>query len=330
MVDKNEKVIESKDNDDNVVKVLIKNPTAEQYRDSQIEYNKAFRQALDSGALLRQKINDYMTEQGIWSEEKQKKYEKFANDINAAEDKLSEGGIKLSEAKQTALELRDLRDDFKVLISERNSLDQNSAEGQADNARFAELVRVCMINPDTNQPYFPDQKTYDSQADQPWVIEASSELANMLYGLDPDYENNLVENKFLKEFNFVNEDLRFIDDDGHLVDSEGRLVNDDGKYIAYRTEEGKKNKDENELYFVNRAGEEVVSKINADGEEEWVKKSAAERKPFLDDEGNPIVIESKNNDESSEKAEDTTKETEDKPKTTKRKPRATKTDAKTV
>jgi len=99
MVDKNEKIIESKDNDDNVVKVLIKNPTAEQYRDSQIEYNKAFRQALDSGALLRQKINDYMTEQGIWSEEKQKKYEKFASDINAAEDKLSEGGIKLSERK---------------------------------------------------------------------------------------------------------------------------------------------------------------------------------------------------------------------------------------
>jgi len=233
-------------------------------------------------------------------------------------------------AKETALKLRDLRDDFKVLISERNSLDQNSAEGQADNARFAELVRVCMINPDTNQPYFPDQKTYDSQADQPWVIEASSELANMLYGLDPDYENNLVENKFLKEFNFVNEDLRFIDDDGHLVDSEGRLVNEEGQYIAYRTEEGKKNKDKNELYFVNRAGEEVVSKINADGEEEWVKKSAAERKPFLDDEGNPIIVESKNEEASPEKAEDTTEETEDKPKTTKRKPRATKTDAKTV
>ena len=40
---------------------------------------------------------------------------------------------------------------------------------------------------------------------QPFVLESSSELANMLYGLDPNYEKNLEENKFLKEFEFVNE-----------------------------------------------------------------------------------------------------------------------------
>ena len=318
MVDKKEKTIEGVDNDGNTVKVLIKNPTAKQYRDSQVEYNKAFRMALDSGALLRQKINDHMVDQGIWGEEKEKKYQKFLTDINEKEDLLKGGGVKLSDAKKAALKLRELRDGFKDLIAERNSLDTNSAEGQADNARFAELVRVCMVNPETDQPYFPDQQAYDSQTDQPWVVEASGELANMLYGLDPDYEGGLVENKFLKEFKFVNEDLRFINDDGHLVDSEGKLLNEDGRYIAYRTKEGKAKQDPEEVYFVNSDGEEVVSVDEDDGTETWVKKSLAERKPFLDDNGKPIV------------AEETSEETTTKPKTTKRKPRVTKTDTKTV
>ena len=318
MVDKKEKTIEGVDNDGNTVKVLIKNPTAKQYRDSQVEYNKAFRMALDSGALLRQKINDHMVDQGIWGEEKEKKYQKFLTDINEKEDLLKGGGVKLSDAKAAALRLRELRDGFKDLISERNALDTNSAEGQADNARFAELVRVCMVNPDTDQPYFPDQQAYDSQTDQPWVVEASGELANMLYGLDPDYEGGLVENKFLKEFKFVNEDLRFINDDGHLVDSEGKLLNEDGRYIAYRTKEGKAKQDPEEVYFVNSDGEEVISVDEDDGTETWVKKSLAERKPFLDDDGKPIV------------AEENSEETTTKLKTTKRKPRATKTDTKTV
>ena len=175
-----------------------------------------------------------------------------------------------------------------------------------------------MINPNTNQPYFADQKAYDSQMGEPWVVEASSELANMLYGLDPDYETNLVENKFLKEFKFVNEDLRFINDDGHLVDSEGRLINEDGKFIAYHTKEAEEAQDQSQIYFVNADGEEVVSVTDESGNETWVKKSVVERKPFLDDDGNPIISEDKN--------EKTTTQS----KTTKRKSRVTKTDAKTV
>ena len=62
------RIIESKDKDGNTVKVGLKSPGLKEYRDSQIEYNKAFREALDSGALLRQKLTDYMRDQGIWNE----------------------------------------------------------------------------------------------------------------------------------------------------------------------------------------------------------------------------------------------------------------------
>lgn len=288
MTDK-EKIIESKDHDDKPVKVLLKMPSAMEYRDSQIAYNKAFRSALDSGALLRQKLTDYMTEQGIWNEEKEKQNDVYAQEISAMEERLKMGGIRLADARLLALELRDKRAEFRDFLAERNALDQNSAEGQADNARFSELIRMCTLNPATRQPYFPTQADYDMSADQPWVVEAAQELAQMIYGLDPNYDKRLEENKFLREFNFVDEDLRFVNEEGHFVDQDGRLVNEDGRFIAYRTDKGRKAKDPKEVYFVNRDGEEVVSVTNDEGEEEWVKLSAKDRQPFLDDEGNPVI-----------------------------------------
>tara|TARA_R110002020_G_scaffold319233_2_gene535164 strand:+ start:686 stop:1645 length:960 start_codon:yes stop_codon:yes gene_type:complete len=301
---KKDRIIDGLDKEGNTVKTLLRQPTAQDYRDSQVQYNETFRQALDSGALLRQKLTDYMREQGIWDEDKQKENDNFIQKISDREEALKGGGIRLTDAKEVALELRTLRMEFRELLSEKNAMDANSAEGQADNARFSELIRLCLLDPATKTPRFPDQKAYDAQADEPWVIEAASELAGMIYGLDPDYDKNLEENKFLKEFKFVDKDLRFVNNEGHLVDIDGKLINEDGRFIAYRTEEGKKNKDSEEVYFVNREGEEVVLVVDDDGEEEWVKISLKERKPFLDDDDKPI--------ESSVKSE----KTSEKPKAT--------------
>lgn len=315
MTGKNDKqrVVKGVDNDDNEVVVVVKKPNAQDYNRSQIAYNKAFREGLDSGALLRQKLTDYMKEQGIWDEKKEKQYEDLVEEIGNMEDALKGGGIRLSEAKEIALKLKQKRESFRDLLSERNALDNNSAEGQADNARFTSLVSTCVFDASGNNPKFADIKAYEAQADQPWAVQAASELANMLYNVDPNYDKNLEENKFLQEFNFIDEELRLINDEGHLTDVDGRLINEEGRFIAYRTEKGKKDKDPDQVYFVNREGEEVVLVTNSDGEEEWVKISLKERKPFLDEEDNPIL----------EKAEE-----KPKPKT-RRKTTAKKTDVKT-
>jgi hypothetical protein len=321
MTDKNNQIIEGIDDKGNTIKVLLKTPDAGDYRDSQIQYNKAFRKALDSGALLRQKLTDYMDEQGIWDNEKQKKNDSYIESINQKEQALNIGGIKLSEAKKIALELRSVRAEYRDFLSERNALDQNSVEGQADNARFSEIVRLCLLNPNSKAPYFQTQADYDSAAEQPWVIEASGKLAGMIYGLDPNYDEKLTENKFLKEFNFVNEDLAPVDESGHLVDLDGRLIDKDGRFIAYRTPEGKLAKNEEEVYFVNRDGKEVIKIVDSDGDESWVRKDMAERKPFLDDNGNPIIIAKKEDSEKEEDlvASDLAKEEKPKKRTAKKK-----------
>ena len=313
--DDKQRTVKGVDNDDNEVVVVVKKPTAQDYNKSQIAYNKAFRQGLDSGALLRQKLTDYMKEQGIWDEKKEQQYESLVEEIGGMEDALKGGGIRLSEAKEVALKLKQKREDFKDLLSERNSLDNNSAEGQADNARFTSLVATCVFDASGNNSKFADIKAYEAQSDQPWAIQAASELANMLYNVDPNYDKNLEENKFLQEFNFIDEELRLINDEGHLTDVDGRLINEEGRFIAYRTKQGKQDKDSNDVYFVNRDGEEVVLVTNKEDEEEWVRLSLKERKPFLDDEDKPICSEAE-------------KEVKPKPKT-RRKTTTKKTDVKT-
>jgi hypothetical protein len=98
---------------------------------------------------------------------------------------------------------------------------------------------------------------------------AAQNLANMLYGLDNDYESNLPENKFLKKYKFVDEKLRLVDKKGRLIDNEGRLIDESGRYV-----------DENGS-FVDKFG----NKVDADGD------YIVEQQPFLDDDGKPIIIE---------------------------------------
>jgi hypothetical protein len=59
----------------------------------------------------------------------------------------------------------------------------------------------------------------------------------MLYSVDKDFEAKLPENKFLKMFNFVNDDLSLVNDKGQLVDVDGRPIDKNGYYL---NEEGKR------------------------------------------------------------------------------------------
>lgn len=272
MVKVKDVLVEGLDDSGNTVKVMVKQPTVKDYRDAQLVYNKAFREALESGAILRQKLQDYMEKQGIWDDDKQKKYDTIVDQIRQGEDQLKSGGIPLKKAKEVALDLRQLRLEFRDLIAERQSYESMCAEGQADNIRFNFLVSCCTFKEDGQTKVWKDLKAYDDAGAENWAIKAASQLANMIYGLDSDYDKNLTENKFLVNYKFARDDLRLVNKDGHLVDSEGRLINEDGRFVAY--------KEDGSQYFIDRDGNEV----SPDGDK------LLEFKPFLDDDGNPVVL----------------------------------------
>ena len=249
--------------------VAVVDPTAKDRNEAQLHYLKAFRKALENGAILRQKLEDYLRDQKIWDEEKETRYSEIVKEIAEGERQLSKGGIKLIEAKDIALNMRDCRNEFRVLVSERTSMDANTAEAQADNASFNYLVYSCTVDPNSGKQIFDSLDDYEENADEPFAARAAATLADKLYQLDPDYEKGLPENKFLIQYKFADNKLRLLNNDGKLVDEDGRLLNDDGRYI---------NEDGN---LIDVDGNLV------DEEGEFV----ADFVPFTDDDGKPIVLE---------------------------------------
>lgn len=255
--------------DDKNVDFLIRSPSLTDQREAVKVYNQTFSDAIKAKAIVRAKIDELLKEQGLWDDSKQSKLDQFQSEITYRERKLAEGGISLLEAKKIALEIKSIRADIRDLIAVKMSLDNNTAEGQADNAKFNYLVSVCTVYKDNNQPYFRNMEDYLEKSTSEVAIKAAQTLANIIYGLDNNYEANLPENKFLKQYKFVDDKLRLINKEGKLVDQDGRLVDENGRYIDI---------DGN---FVDKNG----FRVDQDGE------YIIEAKPFLDEDGKPIILE---------------------------------------
>ena len=254
---------------DKEVELTVRKPTVKEEADAQKVYRRAFKEGLDNGDLLRVKLDEKLREQGLWDDKKQADYDTLHREINDGEKTLLKGGVKLSDARNLAISIRRKRLELLQLYRLVNSLNELTCEAQAENARFNYLIATCTVYKDSGKAYFKDYAALlNSGPENDGVInEAGTALMKLLQNFDEDTEANLVENKFLKKFGFINDDLRLINKDGHLVDTEGRLIDDNGYYVDVNG---------------NRVDKEG-SPLTADGEYK------VEAVPFLDDDGNPIT-----------------------------------------
>lgn len=263
------------DTDGKKVEFLCKNPSFKDQREAQKVYNQAFSDAVKSGCIVRGRLNDLLKEQGLWDDAKEMKLNTLQHELLGHEQTLAKGGISLQRARGVAMEMRKIREDLRELISSRTNLDNNTAEGQADNARFNYLVSACLVYSDNKKAYFSSYEEYLNKSADPVAIKGAQLLASRLYGLDDNYEKNLPENKFLKEYKFVDENLRFVNKEGKLTDSDGRLVDKNGRYVNEKGE------------FVDKEGKRVSN------EGDYL----VEFKPFLDEDGTPVTLEEAKNEE---------------------------------
>ena len=243
---------------------LVKEPSLEDHNEATKVYNRTFRTALESGAILRASLTDYMQEQNLWSQEKQDEYNETQINIIENENKLDKGGMKLSEARAIALEMRDLRNHLRNLISDRTSLDSNTAEGQADNEKFNCLVSRCVVYKSTGKPFYKDYADFKSSTQIEVSLQGARILANMMYGLDEDFEKGLPENEFLVKYKLADESLRLIDKQGRFVTRDGQLIDEFG-------------------FIVDEEGNRVSATPEQDGPEGFT--------PFIDDETGELLDE---------------------------------------
>lgn len=223
--------------DEKDVTIVVKRPDNKAKTDAQSIYNRSFRRNIESGAIVRAKIESVMREQNLWSDEQEKQYKELTDKLLKAELQLKRGGIKLNVAREIAISMRKDRFLLRQLSMSRNSLDLHTAEAQAENDRFNYLVSACTCYED-GKSYYTSVEDYLNREDDEVGAKAASALGKMLYGLSEDWESKLPENTLLLRFGFVDKDLHLVNGKGHridllgrLVDSKDRLVNDFGQLV---------------------------------------------------------------------------------------------------
>lgn len=208
----------------------VTKPTPKQLTLAKGRENRTFAEAVENKAFLRVQIKDILKDRGIWTEEKETKLSNLDKDIEDGVRKLKRGGMKKSDAKQLAFDIRDWRFARLNLMSDIHEYNNYCAESQADNANFDFLVSACTVTED-GSPVFESYDDYKERSTEPVAFVAAEKLAELMFGYDKNADKKLPENQFLIKYGFVNEELRFIDKDGNLTDRGGRKVNDLGYYF---------------------------------------------------------------------------------------------------
>lgn len=227
-------VIEKGDKEE-TVKVLVKRPNSSMISQAQRIAAKAWTDCVRDGIMTKKELEKFMKQQGIWDEGKDEVQKKVVQEISDLERKLYVSGnagkkLKASEGKDIAIQMRIKRNELRDLISERMSLEQNTAESLSDNVRFDYLVANCAFY-ENGQKVYNDLEDYKNKSDDQMAFNVASALAGMMYSVDKDFEAKLPENKFLKMFHFVNDDLSLVNSEGDTVDTDGKRIDKNGYWL---------------------------------------------------------------------------------------------------
>jgi len=218
------------------VDIYVYQPNNDVLKRAERYKSRTWNEAVQDGVLTKKELSMVMEKRGIWDESKDKEEKKLSKEIVSLEKKLYHGDgkkkPKLSEGRDIAIEIRRKRMKLRDLLTEKISMEENTADNLADNARFDYLVAHCTFYKD-GTPVYKNFDDYNSKGADEIAFAAATSLSRMLYNLDTSFERKLPENNFLLTYNLVNDDLSLVNPNNpeELIDTEGRRIDEDGYYL---------------------------------------------------------------------------------------------------
>jgi hypothetical protein len=228
------KDVEVKLEDGSTVKIYVVLPTAKTIQKADRYRAKAWTECIEDGIKTKDELAIIMEKRGIWTQEHKTKEEKIIKELTDCEKELYLGGGKktalLSDGKNIAIRMRQLRNDLKNLYMDRIAMEQNTAESLSDNARFDYIVAYSTFY-ENGQSVYKDIDDYNEKSSDEIAFASATALAEMMYNFNPKGDEVLPENQWLKKYDLVDENLSLINEDKVLVDLDGRTINELGYYI---------------------------------------------------------------------------------------------------
>ena len=175
--------------------------------------------------LLRSDLEKFLKEHEIWTAKEEEQLRELNQQVDVLLTKMRQGGLKLSEGRQLAIEVMDKRKEVVRLMSKRQIFDDTTIESMAEGERSDYLVYSATVYADSGNNYwdsFEDMKN-DKLSDA--YRQASVLASQVVYNIDPEFEKNLPENKWLKKYGFIDTELNYVDrKTGEKVDRDGKPV----------------------------------------------------------------------------------------------------------
>lgn len=214
----------------NEVKLAIRKPLYEDYEVAEKIYATKVAALIKESVgrrnlLLRSDLEKFLKEHEIWTPKEEEQLRKLNQEVDKLLNKMRQGGLKLSEGRELAISVMDKRKEVVRLMSKRQIFDDTTIEAMAESERNDYLVYASTVYADSGRNYwdsFEDMKN-DKLSDA--YRQAAVVSSQVIYNIDPEFEKNLPENKWLKKYNFIDGELNYVDrKTGEKVDRDGKPV----------------------------------------------------------------------------------------------------------
>ena len=187
------------------VKIVVKKPSNQVNTESQRIGAKVWTDCIRDGIMTKKELEKVMYKTGVWDKKKDVEQEEIVAEIHKLEKLLylgKKGGkMKVSEAKNIAIDMRTKRIELRDLLAERIELESMTAESLSDNAKFDYLVANCTFYEDGRNVY-NSLEDYNHMSEDQIAFHAASNLAEMMYAVDKDFEKSGFPNKKLEDWKF--------------------------------------------------------------------------------------------------------------------------------
>jgi hypothetical protein len=179
------------------VRFAVRMPTKAQQEQANRTLKNARQAALKRGKLPRSKAEALARQRGLWDTAKQDKYEALVRTLAGDAEYLQRATVE--NGRRAAIRMRVARAESRRMREPLNELLESTAEAEGQQARFDYLVSVCTYFADTGKPVFTTVQDYRRRWNEPVGLKAAWMLGAMLFDLDENFEENLPEERYLRE-----------------------------------------------------------------------------------------------------------------------------------
>lgn len=190
--------------DDKPLKVTVRKPSVAAREKAKLVDARAFREAVEAGAFRKNQLKSpHSAEQVQQILELQDRLAKNGRKVPDEKGKVRDKGVTKAQAQEAAVQMRFDRFQLRQLNSGWVEDESRTAESIARNAAFDYLVSACSLK-ENGDPVFESVDDYKERSNRGEKIadECAIRFALLDQGMDPDWEKNLPEVKYLESVKY--------------------------------------------------------------------------------------------------------------------------------